>query len=567
MLLDILVLLGAALVLGTVAERLRQSAILGYLVAGTVVGPAGFGMVSGSDEVHVIAELGVAMLLFSIGLEFSLDRLRRVGSVALVGGTAQILVTMCAAAAAAALFGLDLRAAVGVGAMLALSSTACVLRILSDRAAIDSLYGRNSLGILLMQDAAVVPLVLLMTVVASGGSLGYTLVALGKTAGLGLLLIIAFLFLFRYAAPRLFKLRPWAQNRDLPVLLAIVIAIGSAMAAHQLGISPAMGAFVAGVLLGESPFAVQVRADVASLRTLFVTLFFASVGMLGEPAWVLDHTGLVVGTVAAIVVGKALVTAAVVRMLGQTAAVSLATGVCLAQVGEFSFVLAEIGRGKVFDEDVFRLIVSSTILTLFVTPFLIGLAPRVATAWAGWSSRLSTRGGSGLGLGPTANTATADRADGSPPELRDIFVIGFGPAGQQAADLLRAQFAERIQVIELNPKNAADARLRRLAVQVGDATRRDVLEHAGIRHAGVVLLTIPDADASRTVIHHCRHLAPQAALIVRARYHVVRWELQFAGALTVVDEELELGRAIAVAARARLAGSDVAPDEDEAIGL
>ncbi|QDU71538.1 cation:proton antiporter [Mucisphaera calidilacus] len=558
LLLDILMLLGAALVLGVVAERLRQSAILGYLVAGTLVGPAAFALVDSTEEVHAIAELGVAMLLFSIGLEFSLDRLRRLGSIALIGGTAQILLTLVVAAGAAWGLGLGPRAAIGVGALLALSSTACVLRILSDRGAIDTLYGRNSLGILLMQDVAVVPLVLLLTVLARGGSVDQTMATLGKTLGLGLLLIGAFLLLFRYIAPRLFRLRPWAQNRDLPVLLAIVMAIGSAIAAHEMGISPAMGAFVAGVLLGESPFAVQVRADVASLRTLFVTLFFASVGMLGDPGWVAANVPLVGGTVAAIIIGKGLLVVVVVRALGHSTGVAMATGLCLAQAGEFSFVLAKIGRGTVFDEQLFRLIVSSTILTLFVTPFLIGLAPRVASAWTRLAVRSSRR------AAPTPTGPDPAEAD-TPSPKRDILVIGFGPAGQQAVDHLRSDYAERIQVIELNPRNASDARLRRLEVQVGDATRQDVLEHAGIYDATVILVTIPDAHASRTVIHHCRQMAPAASVVVRARYHVVRWELQLAGALTVVDEELELGRAIATAARQHLTGVTTDSPTDEAV--
>jgi len=550
--LDILVLLGAALMLGTLAEQLKQSSILGYLVAGTIVGPAGLSLVKAGDHVHVIAELGVAMLLFSIGLEFSFARLRRLGKIALVGGSSQILLTMALACGVSLLFGLSLKVAVAIGAMLALSSTACVLRILVDRKTIDSRYGRNSLGILLMQDIAVVPLVLLMTVLASGGSFGESMVVLGKTTGLGVLLIGAFLVLFRFVVPRLFNIKQWAQNRDLPVLLAIVVAIGSALAAHELGISPAMGAFVAGVLLGESPFAVQIRADVTSLRTLFVTLFFASVGMLGEPAWVLENWAVVGGTVTAIIVGKALVVTLVVRMLGHGTAISLASGLCLAQVGEFSFVLAEIGRGDVFSEYVFDLVVSSTILTLFVTPFLIALAPRVTHGYQRVLGRSSTEQRTTQAGERAVEPEAADTDEKADAEGQDIFIIGFGPTGQQAADLLSKQYGKLIHVIDLNPKNAQLAEMRGLAVQVGDATRHEVLEHAGIHRASVVLVTLPDANASRTVIHHCRHLSPEAVVIARARYHIMRWELQMAGAMHVVDEELSVGRNLAKEVRRQM---------------
>lgn len=556
--LDILVLLGAALLLGTLAEQLRQSAILGYLVAGTIVGPAGLSLVKAGDNVHVIAELGVAMLLFSIGLEFSFARLRQLGKIALVGGSSQILLTMALACGVSLLFRQDFKVAVAIGAMLALSSTACVLRILIDRKTIDSRYGRNSLGILLMQDVAVVPLVLLMTVLASGGSFDESMVMLGKTTGLGVLLIGAFLLIFRFVVPKLFSIKQWAQNRDLPVLLAIVTAIGSALAAYELGISPAMGAFVAGVLLGESPFAVQIRADITSLRTLFVTLFFASVGMLGEPVWVLQNWAVVGGTVAAIIVGKALIVTVVVRMLGHGSAISLATGLCLAQVGEFSFVLAEIGRGEVFSEYIFDLIVTSTILTMFVTPFLITIAPHLSHGY----TRIRGRSAPDRGAAPPAEQAgehAATNAEGqaetqTDAESRDIFIIGFGPTGQQAADLLNKKYRRLIHVIDLNPKNARLAEMRGLTVQVGDATRHEVLEHAGIHRAAVVLITLPDASASRTVIHHCRHLSPDAAIIARARYHIMHWELQMAGAVHVVDEELSVGRNLAMEVRRQMRG-------------
>lgn len=550
--LDILVLLGAALLLGTLAEQLRQSSILGYLVAGTAVGPAGLNLVKAGDNVHVIAELGVAMLLFTIGLEFSFSRLRRLGRIALVGGSSQILLTMALASGVSLLFGLHINVAIAIGAMLALSSTACVLRILIDRKTIDSGYGRNSLGILLMQDIAVVPLVLLMTVLASGGSFGESMVMLGKTTGLGVLLIGAFLLIFRFVVPKLFNIRQWAQNRDLPVLLAIVMAIGSALAAHKLGISPAMGAFVAGVLLGESPFAVQMRADVTSLRTLFVTLFFASVGMLGEPIWVLENWAVVCGTVSAIIIGKVIVVAFVVRMLGHGTAISLASGLCLAQVGEFSFVLAEIGRGNILSDYLFDLIVSSTILTLFVTPFLIALAPKVTLGYTSMLGRSVTKRIGIHAQSQAENAGNPDADEKADLKAQDIFIIGFGPTGQQAADLLNKDYGRLIHVIDLNPRNAQLAEMRGLSVQVGDATRHEVLEHAGIQHASIILVTLPDANACRTVIHHCRHLSPDAVIIARARYHVTRWELQMAGAMKVVDEELSVGRNLAKEVRRQM---------------
>ena len=322
------------------------------------------------------------MLLFAIGLEFSFRRLKRLGRVALLGGSLQVAATLIVAAIVATAFGLPPRAAIAVGAMIALSSTACVLRVLMDRKAIESIYGRNALGILLLQDVAVIPLMLLLITMGGEGTGVDALWVLGRTVLLGGVLVGGFLLIVNVIVPRLLDIEHWARNRELPILLAIIVALGSATAAHAVALPPAVGAFVAGVLLGGSLFATQIRADVGSLRTLLVTLFFASIGMLGDPRWVLGNWHVVAAVVLMILVGKTLIIWAIVRLLGFRHGLALATGLCLAQVGEFSFVLAEMARSPVplIDPDVFKLIVSATLVTLFVTPFLVAAAPRAADA-------------------------------------------------------------------------------------------------------------------------------------------------------------------------------------------
>ncbi|MHC5002896.1 MAG: cation:proton antiporter [Planctomycetota bacterium] len=547
-LLDLLILLTAALVLGTVAERLRQSAVLGYLVAGTVVGPNVMGLVGTGGTVEQIAELGVALLLFTIGLEFSLTRLRRMGHVALVGGSLQVIVTMLAGAAVAGLLApaIGLRGALAVGAIVALSSTACVIRVLLDRAALDSLYGRGSIGILLIQDISVIPLIVMMVVLSGGGTPGQAAIVLLRTAALGIGLFGALYIVLNFIVPRLMNIERWASNRELPILLAIVIALGSAAAAHEASISPAMGAFVAGVLLGESPFAAQIRADVASLRTLLVTLFFASIGMLGDPAWALGNWHLVTGAVLAIVAGKTLIVWAIYRMLGQAHGLALATGLCVAQVGEFSFVLTEMAHdGGLLSDRIFRLAVSVTLVTLFATPFLVAVAPRLG----GWIESRRTRRQAAAPEAPAAAPEAA-AVSGPPTEEGGVLIVGFGPAGQAVVESLHGRHAAGIEVIDLNPRNVAIARRYGVDAHVGDASHRDVLEHVGARRARAIVITIPAPDAARTIVHLCRDLAPAAKILVRARYHVRRWELQLAGAHEVVDEEEQVGRRLAARLRA-----------------
>lgn len=261
---DILMLLITALVLGVVCVRFRQSPLLGYLAAGTLLGPNALQFISNEREVTAMAELGVALLLFTIGLEFSWQRLRHLGVAALGGGTAQVFVTLALGATAASLLGISFRGAIAMGAVVALSSTATVLRTLVSRTEIDSLHGRYALGILLIQDIAVVPLVLLVTVLVGQGSPLQVSTEILKTFAWAMTLFIGFYLLFTLVVPRILRIDSLHRNRELPILLAIVTGLGSAWGSHKLGLSPALGAFVAGMLLAESPFATQIRADIGS---------------------------------------------------------------------------------------------------------------------------------------------------------------------------------------------------------------------------------------------------------------------------------------------------------------
>lgn len=546
---SILLLLTMALILGTLAERLKQNAILGYLIAGTLVGPNVLGLISSSAQVTVIAEIGVALLLFTVGLEISIKRLIRMGSVALFGGMLQVILTMGAVFVFATLFGMDLKAALCLGAMFALSSTACVIRLLVDNSAIDATYGRNTLGILLLQDLAVMPLVLTVTALSGQNGDASTGWALLQSMGYCLLMIFGFWVLMNHIVPRLLNIKQWTRNRELPILMAVVLAVGSAVIAHKFSLSPAMGAFIAGILLAESPFATQVRADVGSLRTILVTLFFASIGMLAEPIWAAEHALLVIGTASGILIIKPLIIWAIVRRFGFTHGQGLATGLCLAQVGEFSFVLAEVARGSAISEDVFRLVVASTIVTLFATPFLVRLAPHAGNKL---ETLLAKRRSKNKEEPQASEESQPDASELAHPVANKILIIGFGPAGQCVAETLLKQHREKIVVIDQNHRNAAHALRLGLQIYVGSSTSNELLEHAGMDHASVAVITIPDPSTVRQTIHACRAINPNAILIVRSRYHVYRWELMLCGATEVIDEEEQVGIKLAQAAKIQL---------------
>lgn len=523
----LVLLLSVAFVLGTTAQRLKQSSIIGYLLAGTILGPTLFDRQALSHW----GELGVSLLLFSIGLEFSLGRLKRLGAMALLGGILQVAVTLTIFALIFS-FQHAIGPAVALGEMLAVSSTAIVLRTLMDRAEMDSVSGRAALGILLLQDIAVVPLVLSLTVMSHGGTAGEIAVKIGQTIAAAGGLVSVFYGLFYHVIPRLLMRRGLFADRELVVLLAIILAFGSAWAAHSLGLSPALGAFLAGMLLAESPFASQIRSDVGSLRTLFVTLFFTSVGMLADPTWFLAHWIEVIAWLIFVFLGKALIIFGIGVVLKMSPVYALAAGITLAQIGEFSFVLAsEAKSGGLINDHVFSLAVSVTILSMLLAPYMVTFA-RPAARWIIGRFATGMRWHSVLPIEPMQG-----RAGG-------IYIVGFGPAGRKVARAL-LELGIQPHVIELNPRSVNAALRMGLKVHLGDASHADIIAHAGIQGACVIVVTVPDPRSAKRILQNIHALSPSSSVIVRSRYHIATPELWELGAAFAVDEENVVGRELA----------------------
>jgi CPA2 family monovalent cation:H+ antiporter-2 len=523
----LVLLLAVAFVLGVAALRFKQSAIIGYLLAGTILGSALFDR----EALAHWGELGVSLLLFSIGLEFSFGRLRRLGGVTLAGGILQVTVTLAVFALLFAFRG-GAGAALAWGEMVAVSSTAIVLRILMDRAEMDSVSGRSALGILLLQDIAVVPLVLSITVLSHGGSTQAVALAVGKATAAAGGLVVLFYGLFYHLIPRVLMRRGLFADREMVVLLAIILAFGSAWAAHTMGLSPALGAFLAGMLLAESPFASQIRADVGSLRTLFVTLFFTSIGMLADPKWFLANWPEVLLWLGVVFSGKALIIFGIGVALKMSPASALATGITLAQIGEFSFVLAtEARNGGLIDDHIFSLAVSVTILSMFLAPYMVTYARPAARRIVGMFS-------------PPGRPPAFEHAAVSPAQTPGVFIVGFGPAGRKVA---RALLEKGIypHVIELNPRSVKAALRMGLQVHLGDASHADIITHAGIHGACVIVVTVPDPRSAKRILQNIHALSPGTSVIVRSRYHIATRELWELGAAFAVDEENVVGRELA----------------------
>lgn len=520
---QLVMLLGAAFVLGALAQRLRQSPIIGYLLAGTIVGPLLFN----PDAINQTAELGVSLLLFSIGLEFSFSRLRSMGRMAFGAGTVQVIGTLLLVALILAAWLGHLRA-LAIGAIVTLSSTAVVMRVLVDRAEIDSVRGRSCLSILLLQDIAIVPLVIMVSLLApTGGDISIALHVLKIIAAAIGLALVLYLLLY-WGAPALLSAEGIFANRELSVLLAITVGIGASWAAHSLGISPALGAFVAGMLLAESQFATQIQADIGSLRIIMVTLFFASVGMLAKPLFFMTHIHWILLAAILIFLFKALIIYGTTRLFGLDHLHAAATAISLGQIGEFSFVLAaSANQGALFSSSTFDLIISTVIILMFAAPYMVTYAFPIAER-----------------LRRASSGADPARVPSEQPLRNRALVIGFGPAGRQVVEHLKDHQVEPI-IIDVNPRNQAEAKRMGLKHHLGDASNEEVLAHAGLPEVCLAVITIPDTQTSIRVVSTLRRLRPLLPIAVRCRYNRHFKALERAGAQIVVDEETQIGHMLA----------------------
>jgi CPA2 family monovalent cation:H+ antiporter-2 len=503
----ITLVLGMALVCGIAASRLKQNPIIGYLFAGVVLGPSGLNLLSkASPQLLELSELGVALLLFSVGLEFSFTRLRQIGSIAVFGGVAQVALTAAAAFPALRWIGLPAAEALLIGFAVSMSSTAVVIRVLAGRTELESQHGRNAVGILLLQDLAVVPLLILSQAMGAGEAAA--LQRLGATIVSGAALAAVLYGVTRFVLPRMLE-QAAASSRDLPVVLAIASCLGAAWGAHAAGLSPAMGAFVAGILIAGSPFAEQVRADVTPLSSGFITIFFASIGALVDlRGW--SDFGLIAAMTVGLMAAKAMVVFAVVWMFQRSASTAAATAMALCQVGEFTFVVADAGsKAGVISEASFRVMLGAAVMSLLITPYLIAAAPALAARLRGATGKASIQ------------------REGA------VIVVGYGPAGEAVVARLQ-EAGLPVTVLDQNPAHAPP-------ILFGDATQPENLLHAGLMRARALVCTVPDPQVARIITSQAKRLAPSVPVFARARYHLFAQGIAAAGARVVVDEEELVG--------------------------
>ena len=374
---EILLLFGLTVVVAVVATRLRLPTIVSFLLTGVLAGPHGLGIISAVEEVEHLAEIGVILLLFTVGLEFSLERLNQIRTLVLGAGGLQVGLTIAATTVLARGLGLAAEQAVFVGFLVALSSTAIVFKLLAERGETDSPHGRFSTGVLLFQDLCVIPMVMLVPVLGSAGgasSMEIVVSLVKSVVVIGLVLLAA-----RKLIPFLLAHIVQVQSQDIFVLTVVLLAGGTAWLTGYFGLSLALGAFVAGLVISESPYSYQVLSDALPFRAAFNSLFFISIGMLLDTSFVMDQVFIVTALVVGLIALKLLVIGGVVTVFRYPFRVSLQVGMVLSQIGEFSFVLMGLGqRYNLLPGELYQLLLASAVLTMLLTPFLIAAAPGVS---------------------------------------------------------------------------------------------------------------------------------------------------------------------------------------------
>ena len=522
---DLVVIFAAALAVVLLFTRLRLPTIAGFIVAGALLGPGGLGAVRDVHQVQRLAEVGVALLLFTIGLEFSLDELRRLGRILSVGGSLQVGLTTAVVTGLAVVAGTSAPKGVFIGFLIALSSTAIVLKGLAERGEVDAPHGKLIVGILLFQDLCVVPMMLLAPALAGqGGGVGALVRPLLTAAAV----VAGALALARVVVPRALHLVAATRRRDLFVLAVLLVAAGIAWLTSLVGLSLALGAFLAGVVLAGSGYGHQALADTLALRDIFTSLFFVSVGMLLDPGLILAEAGPVLGFVAAVLLGKAVVASLAGLAMRFPLRVAILAGLGLAQIGEFSFVLATLGGElRLLEAREMRLFFAASVLTMLLAPLALRFGPGIAAGAARLEAldRLLRRG-------LPQPEPTAPGASGH------VLVLGYGVGGEMLAEVL-AEAGVPFVVLDLNAGRVREARGRGVPVYYGDVTSRNMLERAGARAARQVAVLLNDPDATLRAVRAARQLAPGAVITARARYVADVPRLLHAGADEAVAQEFE----------------------------
>ena len=522
---ELVIVLTATIAIVFVFQKLRLPNIVGFLLAGVIIGPHGFQLIQSVGQVENLAEIGVVLLLFTIGLEFSLETILSVQRRVVWAGLLQVVLTTLVVLAVARLFGAPVEVGLFYGFLVSLSSTAIVLRIYHDRGEINSLQGRLASGLLLFQDLCVVPMMLLLPILAGSGQDSIFLVVwvLAKS----LITLVVIVWTARKLLPRLLHQVALLRNREIFVLFVVLVCFGTAWLTSESGLSLALGALVAGLVISESELSHQIVADILPLRDCFSGIFFISVGMLLNLGILSQDFRIALLELLLMIGIKSLVLFAVFWWLYRSVRLGVVLGLGLAQIGEFSFVLAKAGIDfKLLSPADGQIFLAASILSMIATPFLI----HWSHAWA--------FGFEGLFKDIGFNRSTSGEANETPSATGHVIVVGYGLNGQNLARVLK-EVGIPYRVLEMDPDLVRSAKAGGEPISFGDGTRPELLQQVGIEKARVLVVAISDPAATARLVSQARRLRTDLYIIVRTRYVAEIDHLYRLGANQVIPEEFE----------------------------
>ncbi|HWR03974.1 MAG TPA: cation:proton antiporter [Humidesulfovibrio sp.] len=530
---EIMTMFGLSVAVIYLCHKVRIPPIVGFLITGVIAGPYGLGLVSAVHEVELMAEVGVVLLLFTIGLELSIGELVRLKKSVLLGGGSQVLFTIVSFGALAYALGQSVSHSVFIGFLAALSSTAIVLKIFQQRAEMDSVHGRISLSILIFQDLIIVPMVLVIPFLAgqagNGGESGMSFVW-PMLKGFGMVALV--FFLARKVVPKLLHRIVQTRSRELFLISTLTMCLATAFLTSQMGLSLSLGAFLAGLIISESEYSLSALEGIMPFRDVFTSLFFISVGMLLDVNYLISHLVPVGGATLAVLALKALMAACAAYLLGFPLRPAIMVGLALCQVGEFSFVLAKAGVAQgLIDHQGYQLFLAASIMTMTLTPPLIALSPRVADWVRGLSffARMRPR---------PFEREMSQACEGQTCTSDHLIIIGFGVGGRHLARAAKS-FGISYRVVEMNPDTVRQSAAEGEPIMYGDASQTAVLEHVGAQNARVLAVVVSDPVSIRRITDAARKLNPALHIIARTRFMSELEPLLELGASDVIPEEFE----------------------------
>ncbi len=511
-----------------IGRRFNIPSVVSFLVLGILVGPFGLAILSDQGIIETIGEIGVILLLFVIGLEFSFEKLFKSWKVVIIGGLLQVCMTIVSMALIIRFLGFPFNEAVFIGFLVSLSSTAIVMKVLQDRGQVETLSGRTLLGILIFQDIAIIPMILITPLLIGGGGPDFNTLPseILKVA----VLIVVIIVSSRWLVPWFLFRVALAKSRELFFFAIAGICFAVAWLTSMSGLSFTLGAFVAGLIISESEYSVDAISHIIPFRDVFAAVFFVSIGMLLDARIVMANYTIILIIVILIIVVKILTGSLAVAALGMPARVSIFTGLALCQIGEFSFVLAESGlKGDLIPSATYQFFLGAAIITMALTPFTMRASPGVTRLLY----RLFPRR-----FRPAENAVEGDLPDEGPSHDH-IIIVGYGTRGRsvaRAAEIAGIPY----MVIELNPGIVRKERAEhRKNCVFGDATREEILKHAGITQAKALVIVIPEQDEIAGIIHHARRLSPSLYIVARASRIESARDLLDIGADEVIAEDFE----------------------------